>query len=149
LKGSKSSSDAKGLELTAGLAMAGAEENEVIPNGSSNPELALKVSLKFKTIFLFFSKIINVFLTQANNTFTIIKEGYNWGHGLSAAFKLGSLEKTVGASLISLWCLLFVKKTTLKDLLPSQVIVRFSTKKPLASFMVPNWFLDHLQPSLV
>ena len=30
MKGSKSSSDAKGLELTAGLAMAGAEENEVI-----------------------------------------------------------------------------------------------------------------------
>ena len=50
MKGSKSSSDAKGLGLTAsikGLAMAGAEENEVIPNGSSNPELALKVSLKF------------------------------------------------------------------------------------------------------
>ena len=54
MKGSKSSSDAKGLELTAGLAMAGAEENEVIPNGSSNPELALKVSLKFKTKTLFF-----------------------------------------------------------------------------------------------
>ena len=48
MKGSKSSSDAKGLELTAGLAMAGAEENEVIPNGSSNPELALKVSLKLE-----------------------------------------------------------------------------------------------------
>ena len=30
--------------------MAGAEENEVIPNGSSNPELALKVSLKFKRL---------------------------------------------------------------------------------------------------
>ena len=59
MKGSKSSSDAKGLELTAGLAMAGAEENEVIPNGSSNPELALKVSLKFKTNVIFFSKIIN------------------------------------------------------------------------------------------
>ena len=44
-----SSAPAKGLELTAGLAMAGAEENEVIPNGSSNPELALKVSLKYKT----------------------------------------------------------------------------------------------------
>ena len=56
MKGSKSSSDAKGLELTAGLAMAGAEENEVIPNGSSNPELALKVSLKFKTNVNFFFK---------------------------------------------------------------------------------------------
>ena len=56
MKGSKSSSDAKGLELTAGLAMAGAEENEVIPNGSSNPELALKVSLKFKTNVDFFFK---------------------------------------------------------------------------------------------
>ena len=63
MKGSKSSSDAKGLELTAGLAMAGAEENEVIPNGSSNPELALKVSLKFKPNV--------IFLTQAN-TYTII-----------------------------------------------------------------------------
>ena len=52
LKGSKSSRDAKGLGLTAGLAMAGAEENEVIPNGSSfNPELVLefrKVGWLFK-----------------------------------------------------------------------------------------------------
>jgi len=48
LKGSKSSRDAKGLGLTAGLAMAGAEENEVIPNGSSfNPELVLKGLLLF------------------------------------------------------------------------------------------------------
>ena len=48
LKGSKSSRDAKGLGLTAGLAMAGAEENVLIPNGSSfNPELVLKLSLKF------------------------------------------------------------------------------------------------------
>ena len=31
------------------------------------------------------------------------KEGCNRGHGLSAAIKLGSLEKTVGASLIALW----------------------------------------------
>ena len=28
-----------------------------------------------------------------------IKEGCNWGHGLSAAIKLGSLEKTITASL--------------------------------------------------
>ena len=34
------------------------------------------------------------------------KEGCNRGHGLSAAIKLGSLEKTVGASLIALWCVL-------------------------------------------
>ena len=64
MKGSKSSSDAKGLELTAGLAMAGAEENEVIPNGSSNPELALKVSLKFKKrtlIFVFKNNIKRLF----------------------------------------------------------------------------------------
>ena len=48
LKGSKSSRDAKGWGLTAGLAMAGAEENVLIPNGSSfNPELVLKLSLKF------------------------------------------------------------------------------------------------------
>ena len=33
-----------------------------------------------------------------------LKEGCNTGHGLSAAIKLGSLEKTVGASLIALWC---------------------------------------------
>jgi len=31
--------------------MAGAEENEVIPNGSSNPELALKVSLNGLLLF--------------------------------------------------------------------------------------------------
>ena len=29
---------------------------------------------------------------------SMCKEGCNWGHGLSAALKLGSLEKTVGAS---------------------------------------------------
>ena len=34
------------------------------------------------------------------------KEGCNRGHGLSAAIKLGSLEKTLGASLIALWCVL-------------------------------------------
>ena len=34
------------------------------------------------------------------------KEGCNRGHGLSAAIKLGSLEKTVEASLIALWCVL-------------------------------------------
>ena len=34
------------------------------------------------------------------------KKGFNRGHGLSAAIKLGSLEKTVGASLIALWCVL-------------------------------------------
>ena len=31
------------------------------------------------------------------------KEGCNRGHGLSAAIKLGSLEKTVEASLFALW----------------------------------------------
>ena len=35
-----------------------------------------------------------------------IKEGCNWGHGLSAAIKIGTPEKTVGASLIALLCLL-------------------------------------------
>ena len=34
----------------------------------------------------------------------VTKEGCNRGHGLSAAIKLGSLEKTVGASLIAHWC---------------------------------------------
>ena len=29
-----------------------------------------------------------------------IKEGCNWGHGLSAAIKLGSLEKNVGTCLL-------------------------------------------------
>ena len=51
------------------------------------------------------------------------KEGCNRGHGLSAAIKLGSLEKTVGASLIALWCVLSnpfsVEKTKLHNLLPS------------------------------
>ena len=32
------------------------------------------------------------------------KEGCNRGHGLSTAIKLGSLEKTIGASFIALWC---------------------------------------------
>ena len=43
------------------------------------------------------------------------KEGCNRGHGLSAAIKLGILEKSDGASLIALWCVLsspfFVEKT--------------------------------------
>ena len=51
------------------------------------------------------------------------KEDCNRGHGLSAAIKLGSLEKTVGAPLVALWCELssafFVEKTTLYSLLPS------------------------------
>ena len=34
------------------------------------------------------------------------KEGCNRGHGLSAAIKLRSLEKTVEASTIALWCVL-------------------------------------------
>ena len=34
------------------------------------------------------------------------KEGCNRGHGLSAAIKLGSLEKNIGDSLIALWCVL-------------------------------------------
>jgi len=41
------------------------------------------------------------------------KEGYNRGHGLSAAIKLGSLEKTVGASLTEQP--FFVEKTTLHN----------------------------------
>jgi hypothetical protein len=43
------------------------------------------------------------------------KEACNWGNGLSAAIKLGSLEKTVGASLIALCCVLsslFLEKKT-------------------------------------
>ena len=51
------------------------------------------------------------------------KEGCNWGHGLSAAIKPGSLEKTVGASVTALWCVLnspfFVVKNKLHHLLPS------------------------------
>ena len=51
------------------------------------------------------------------------KEGCNRGLGLSAAIKQGSLEKTVGASPIALWCVmsspLFVEKTALHNTLPS------------------------------
>lgn len=77
MKGSKSSSDAKGLGLTAsikGLAMAGAEENEVIPNGSSNPELALKVSLKF------IKKIVSIsfFMTQVITKIAIKGLDFQW-----------------------------------------------------------------------
>ena len=36
----------------------------------------------------------------------VTKKGCNRGHGLAAAIKLGSLEKTVGASLIALWCVI-------------------------------------------
>ena len=32
------------------------------------------------------------------------KEGCNSGYGFSASIKLGSLEKTVGAFSIALWC---------------------------------------------
>ena len=53
-----------------------------------------------------------------------VKEGCNGGHSLSAAIKLGSLEKTVGASLIALWSVLsslfFVEKTKLHNLLPGR-----------------------------
>ena len=42
---------------------------------------------------------------------------------MSAAIKQGSLEKTVGASLIALWCVLispfFVEKNALDELLSS------------------------------
>ena len=74
------------------------------------------------------------------------KEGCNWGHGLSAAIKLGSLEKTVIVSLfhsvlhsgaIFLW-----KKTM------SYVILGNDKKRP-KFFMMPNWFFDHLQLFLV
>ena len=53
--------------------------------------------------------------------------------GLLPPPKEGSLEKTVGASRITLWCVLsslfFVEKTTSHNLLPLQVIVHFYTKK--------------------
>ena len=42
----------------------------------------------------------------ASNNVVGIKEGCNRGHGLSAAIKLGILEKTIGASLFALWCVL-------------------------------------------
>ena len=52
-----------------------------------------------------------------------IKEGCNWGQGLSAAIKLGSLEKTVGAlslhSGVDYSSPFIVEKTALHNLLPS------------------------------
>ena len=51
------------------------------------------------------------------------KEGCNWGHGLSAAIKLGSLEKTVGDlslhSGVYHTSPFFVEKTALLNILPS------------------------------
>ena len=35
-----------------------------------------------------------------NTYYVYVKEACNWGHGLSAAIKLGSLEKTVGTCLL-------------------------------------------------
>ena len=46
------------------------------------------------------------------------KEGCNSGDGFSASIRLGSLEKTVGASLIALWSF-FVEKTKLHNIFPS------------------------------
>jgi hypothetical protein len=48
---------------------------------------------------MYYAKVFHEYLVKTN-------EGYNRGHGLSAAIKLGSLEKTVGACLIALWFVL-------------------------------------------
>ena len=52
-----------------------------------------------------------------------IKEGCNWGHGLSASLKIGTPEKTVGAlslhSGVYYSSPFFVEKTALYNLLPS------------------------------
>ena len=56
LKGSKSSKDAKGLldtTLVIGLAMAGVEENEDIPKGSSRPGIPLDGAGVIKGLLLF------------------------------------------------------------------------------------------------
>ena len=63
-----------------------------------DPELQQQRFELTRLVFEAFS-ILTVF---AGNS----KEGCNWRHGLSAAIKLGSLEKSVGASLIALWCVL-------------------------------------------
>ena len=85
----------------------------------------------------------NLRMRGASNNVVGIKEGCNRGHVLSAAIKLGSLEKTIflhsGVGL--LWRVLsiplFVEKTQLHNLQPSQVIVCFSTKKDYHLFL-PN-----------
>ena len=46
------------------------------------------------------------YLTDLGYNIGKIKDGYNRGHGFSAAIKLESLEKTVGASLNTLWFVL-------------------------------------------
>ena len=52
-----------------------------------------------------------------------IKEGCNWGHDLPAAIKIGTLEKTVGASQLHSGVYysspFFVEKTALLNILPS------------------------------
>ena len=88
------------------------------------------------------SQNVVIFIIRSNKgeNRQLIKEGCNWGHGLSAAIKVGSLEKTVGASLILhsgvYLAVLFRRKnyTTLRNILHLQVIVRFSTKKRLAFY---------------
>ena len=80
-----------------------------------DPELQQQRFELTRLVFEAFS-ILTVF---AGNS----KEGCNWRHGLSAAIKLGSLEKTVIASLfhsgLHSGSPFFVKKTILHNLLPS------------------------------
>ena len=72
-----------------------------------------------------------------------IKEGCNWGHGLSAAIKLGSLEKTVGTCLLrsgvyyeqSLSC----RKNCTTQSFAFVGDSSFFLQKRLAFFRVPNW----------
>ena len=51
---------------------------------------------KFEINFEIVEVSIVLFIRKGN--IVEIKEGCNWGHGLSAAIKIGTPEKTVGAS---------------------------------------------------
>ena len=85
-----------------------------------------------------------------NTYYVYVKEACNWGHGLSAAIKLGSLEKTVGTCLLrsgvyyeqSFSCR---KNCTTQPFAFVGDSPFFLQKKTSIFFLEPNWFLDHLQ----
>ena len=85
-------------------------------------------------IFFCLIKISNKFKYEIKNLKSM--EGCNWGHGLSAAIKLGSLEKTVIASLFhsALRHHFFVEKTMPYVILGNDRLCRFLTRKKTKTF---------------
>ena len=68
------------------------------------------------------------------------KEGCNWGHDLSAAIKLGSLERTVIAFLLHSGAI-FCGKNDVICYFGNDMLCRFLTKKKRPKHLImPNWF---------